>query len=348
MLVPLIVVPAFLLAGVLVASGIAKLRHPDDLAGWAELGVPAALRRKWLLRVHPWGELVLAVALVVLGGVLGVLAALACLALMSAYLWLIATALAKARRSAADPSCSCFGQPVPISSFTVVRNVWLVALAVLAVVGLGSAPALGGAVAVLALSGGWLWLGGLAAAAVTTALVLWSERGVTESVLESSDSQTRAADATESDLDELDYIRTRTPAVPVTLADGTLTDLRALSMAAPVLVMAVSPTCGPCQPVIDAVPEWRTRLPEVAIRFLLAYDPGEGAFAETTEPQSLHDAKGFVSRSFSDFGTPTAVLLGADGMLAGGPVAGYAAIEDFVAEIRASLDEFAQAAASAS
>ena len=41
----LIAAPALILAGVLVASAVGKLRHPDDLAGWAELGVPTAFRR---------------------------------------------------------------------------------------------------------------------------------------------------------------------------------------------------------------------------------------------------------------------------------------------------------------
>jgi hypothetical protein len=37
--------------------------------------------------------------------------------------------------------------------------------------------------------------------------------------------------------------------------------------------------------------------------------------------------------------TPTAVLLGTDGMLAGGPLAGSTAIEEFVADIEAQLAE---------
>ena len=57
--------PALIVVGVLLVSGIAKLRTPDDEAGWAELGVPAALRRPWLMRLHPIAEIVLAAALLV-------------------------------------------------------------------------------------------------------------------------------------------------------------------------------------------------------------------------------------------------------------------------------------------
>ena len=45
-----------LLAAVLIASAVAKLRTPDDLSGWADLGVPRALRREGLRRAHPWAE----------------------------------------------------------------------------------------------------------------------------------------------------------------------------------------------------------------------------------------------------------------------------------------------------
>ena len=49
------------MAVMLIVSGIAKLRRPDDLTGWAEMGVPKALRKQWLLVLHPWGEMALGV-----------------------------------------------------------------------------------------------------------------------------------------------------------------------------------------------------------------------------------------------------------------------------------------------
>src|SRR5690349_6696513 len=92
------------LAAVLVASGVAKLRTPDDLAGWESLGVPAAFRREWLRRIHPWGEIALGVALAVLGGWLGTLTSLVAVALMGAYTVLVARVAARAD----DASCACF------------------------------------------------------------------------------------------------------------------------------------------------------------------------------------------------------------------------------------------------
>lgn len=341
----LLLVPAFVLAGVLVWSGVAKLRHPDDLAGWGRLGVPAALRRAWLLRLHPWAELVLALALITLGGVIGALAALACLVLMIAYLWLVVRALGTARREAADATCACFGEEAPISAVTVVRNAWLVLLSALAVAGLAATPLLGGAVAAVTQTGSWPWILGVAAAAVTVVLLRWPERGSsTHPAAGGAIAGGARADGPPGAVggdagDELDYVRTRTPAVPVQLADGTTVDLRALASEKPLLILAVSTSCGACLPVIEAAPGWRELVPEVDIRLLLQHAPADGAFAERDEPQSLHDPHDYVRRSIEEWGTPTALLLGADGMLAGGPVTGDAAVERFVADIRASLDE---------
>ena len=54
MLGPLAIVAPFVMAAVLIASAIGKLRHPDDLAGWSEIGVPKPLRKEWIRRAHPW------------------------------------------------------------------------------------------------------------------------------------------------------------------------------------------------------------------------------------------------------------------------------------------------------
>ncbi len=58
------------------------------------------------------------------------------------------------------------------------------------------------------------------------------------------------------------------------------------------------------------------------MRFLLAYEPEGGRLTERSEPQSLHDPHEYVSGSLGEWPTPTAILLGADGLLAGGPVTG--------------------------
>ncbi|MDL9978283.1 MauE/DoxX family redox-associated membrane protein [Microbacterium sp. ASV49] len=322
------------LAAVLVASAIAKLRTPDDLAGWADLGVPAAFRRDWLRRLHPWGELVLGLAVALLGGWLGLLAALAAVALMLVYAVLVARVAARAD----DTSCACFGARKRVTRVTVARNVWLTVLAVASTAVIWTTPLLGGA-----LSAGipdWSWLVALAVAGVTTAFVLWPDEAEDATKATDagglSDAMARAIADAQGD-DELDYIRTRTPAVPVTLADGSIVNLRTLSMTRPILLLAVSSTCGVCEPVYVKRDEYRQLLPEVDVRLLLTVSSDESGWTETTEPQSLHDVGGYVRGSISDWATPSAVLLGGDGLLAGGPVTGHEAIDDFVGDIYESL-----------
>ena len=120
-----------ILAVVLVLSGIAKLRAPQTVAaGFRDLRVPAALDRAWLRALLPWGELVLAAALLAAPGALAPVAAIVAALLFLAYWVLIRRAL-----SFEEPvSCGCFGEASaePVSGWTLARNT------VLALVALGS------------------------------------------------------------------------------------------------------------------------------------------------------------------------------------------------------------------
>lgn len=315
----LITAPALIVAAVLLVSGIAKLRTPDDAAGWEELGVPAALRRPWLMRLHPIAELVLAAALLLLGGVLGILAAVAATLLFVVYLVMVW----QARRRTPDASCACFGARKPITGRTLLRNGWLVLLSALAAVGLSVAPSLGGVIAIPSV---WSWMLALAAVAVTFILIDQPD------TVEAAPVRVPVSD---DDLE--DYVRTRTPAVPVQLGDGSVVNLRKLASSGPILLLAVSDTCGACTPVIENAPHWRELLPEVSVRLLVRSTPDQSTLTSTEEPQTLHDPDDYVRGSIAEWPTPTAVLLGIDGLLAGGPVTGSDAIEEFVGDVYESL-----------
>ena len=233
MLGPLAIVAPFVMAVVLFASAIGKLRHPDDLAGWSEIGVPKPLRKEWIRRAHPWGELALGVALVLLGGILGLLAALVAVALMAAYLWLVWRAVARAD----DASCACFGVRKRVTKVTVARNAWLTLLAALTAAVIWMTPTFGGAVAAAAALSAWLWLLATAIAVVTALFVVWPEGGDEEPVASTPPAYVAGAD----DDEELDYIRTRTPAVPLTLADGTTVNLRTLTSASAPAAVGLAP-----------------------------------------------------------------------------------------------------------
>src|SRR5690606_34007950 len=74
----------------------------------------------------------------------------------------------RAKQRTPDASCACFGARKPITTRTLLRNGWLVALSLLAVFGLGAAPLIGG---VLSMPGAWPWILALAAVAVTLILI---------------------------------------------------------------------------------------------------------------------------------------------------------------------------------
>lgn len=326
-------IAAAVLAVVLVVSAVGKLRSPSRSAeAFRDLRVPAPLRHRAVVEALPWGELLLAVLLVTAGGTLAVVAAVAAALLFAAYLALVVRALG----FETPVDCACFGEFAPgrVTRRTVVRNAWLLALAVANLV-LVVGPA--GGVSVLgrlSTGGAWAWPVAAGAAALTTWLVTAPTPG--------AGAPSAAAPASGPPTDEDgDYVRMRTPALPVQLADGTETDLRQLSTERAQLLLFVSEGCGSCEDVIDAAPRWRTELPAVDVRVVVTVAPGDGALSSTDEPQTVHDPRERLRASFGFWGTPSALLLGADGLLAGGPVTGSAAVPEFVDEIREQLGALA-------
>lgn len=326
-----IIVP-LTLAVVLGSSGVGKLRTPDDLAGWRALRVPTVLTRAWLVRVHPLVEIGLGVGLLVLGGGPGAVVAFAALVLMLAYTWLVWRTL----RSGRQAQCACFGARATVTRRTLARNSWLAMVAILAVPAAWSQPILGGVVAGLA-SGGVEPLSGVAAAvltAVTALLVAASSQGSDAPAPGLSEGgETSAAAAAELG----DYLRERTPAILVTQADRSRLSLRELSRSRAVLLLCVSERCSGCSEVIAHAPQWRSRLEALEIRVLTQTAPELSRLTSLTSPQTLHDPDDDVGHALGLLGRPAAVLLGADGMLAGGPVAGFTAIEDLVRQIQDQL-----------
>lgn len=141
--------------------------------------------------------------------------------------------------------------------------------------------------------------------------------------------------------DELDYLRSPIPPGLLRDADGELVPLRSFTAGRAVLLIWVNPGCGPCERILTALPAWRERLdPLVAVHMVLPR-PLAGIAQPDLErlgPGPMEDVHSTLAETLSMRGTPTAVLLGADGMLAGGPVAGGDEVSDFVEEIIEQLD----------
>ena len=82
---------------------------------------------------------------------------------------------------------------------------------------------------------------------------------------------------------------------------------------------------------------WRELLPQLEVRLLTSVHPD--SLPEDLRPEGAvaYDHVGLVQSALDLSGSPSAVLLGADGLLAGGPVHGLEEIEAFVTDIADQL-----------
>lgn len=114
---------------VLLVSGIAKLRSPDDVdRAFAQLPVPALLDHPWLRRGFPWAEIVLALALLLLSDTWWLVAGAVTSVLFLVYLALVGVAVARGE----EVYCGCFGSLFAdrVTRRTVARNIVLLMVAV--------------------------------------------------------------------------------------------------------------------------------------------------------------------------------------------------------------------------
>lgn len=316
-----------LLALVLVVSGVAKLVNLSTAQdAFVSLRLPTFLVRLRAPQILPFAEIVLAIALLVTSGPLAVLVAVAALCVFVAYLVVIVRALGFDE----SVTCSCFGKLGlgAVDRFTAVRNAILVALAVLTLV-----DATHGHSVVHRMSqfngGQWLWLGGVLAAIILTWLIA-GDRG--------DDAPTAAPNHSAGDTDE--YLRAPIPFGRLRRPDNETVTFRALARSEAVLLLYVSPTCGSCVQVIEKARTWQRETDAVHTYLVLPMAP-------TSTPHGLADPEDFdllfdpESEMYNLFqtGTPTAILLGADGYLAGGPVVGFEPVAELLDDILAQLGE---------
>lgn len=321
-----LVLPPLLLAGLLVLSGLAKLRHVEETrSAFAQLRLPSALTRSSAPRVLPWGEIALALALLAVPSPAAVVVAGAALVLFVAYLVVVVRALGFDH----PVTCSCFGRLGlgEVTRRTAARNALLVLVALLA---LWSATEQGSVLGRLvdASTTTWGWL----ALVVLTVAVVVATFGGTKGV-------TPAPAAATDEADGADYERQALPFGVVEDESGRTRTLVELASGGAVLLVFVSPGCAPCAAAIEQVPRWDDALGPVAVRAVISLPVDKAlAAAPGLAGRVLHDPQATLSRTFG-IGTPAAVLLGGDGLLAGGPVTGSEAVSDFVAQVRDELVE---------
>ncbi|MGJ6980570.1 MauE/DoxX family redox-associated membrane protein [Aestuariimicrobium soli] len=324
------------LAGVLALSAVAKLRDRSSTRSATRLlRLPRLLQAPWVAVALPVGELLLAALLLATPAPLVVVPAVAALVLFVVYLAVIARAL----RFDPRPDCSCFGRigDQRVSAKTLVRNLLLVALAGWFVV--DTWPA--GTSVPGALSGfgsddvGWL-LAAMLAGAVTV-LVLLPAPG------SSAPRLTPGPVPTVEPEGPLDYLRTPFPPATLLTHDGQPRSLADLTREAAVLLIGMDCTCGSVAEVAQRLPEWRSRLAPVRLVVFTPAEPTPLRRAFDLPPDDLLlDHQYHLWNQWNLVrGMPAAVLLGADGLLAGGPVTGPALVTDFVTAVIEQLDEAA-------
>ena len=325
-----------LLSITLLISGLAKLGAREGTQdAMRSLRLPLPTMHASVASVLPVTEIVLALAIWIPAPPLQVLLTGLVAALMLTYLVIIARALTFEEQV----HCSCFGTLASptVSRTTLVRNVLLSVLGLLAVVAAAS-----GAMTTLLVQApmGLIGLGiALLIAIALTAATIGGSVAETDADAATAAS-TAAADADEDEL--LDYERSPIPAAVLQQPDGRLITLTQLTAQRAALLVFVTEGCGPCERVLDHAEEWIGELEQtLQVRFVFSrpLDQLRERTTDRVEGHALHDLQFTARTALGGTSAPSAVLLGADGQLAGGPVNGGSAVIEFVQEIREQLAE---------
>jgi len=331
------VVAPLVLAGVLAFSAVPKLGQGGTLRKIIRnLHLPQWILPEPLARAIPGLELALAAGLLAPWVPIFALVAAASLVLMSVYWALIARGLTITPR----PSCGCFGQAGDhrVSGRTLLRNTLLVAASVAAL-----ALALSGRTVWSLLStaptGDWLWLALTALACLVTALVLGGLGNRAEPApghaLAMLEEHTPPSGQPDPTADPEDYVRTVTPLLVLHEPGVGPATLVELSAERAQLLVFVNCYCVSTLEVLGRVEGWDARLGLVDVRLVLSV-PVNDALAPYPQG-TLVDHAGLAWAGLGLTTSPSAVLLGADGYLAGGPVSGSRAVEQLVDDIEETL-----------
>lgn len=325
-----------LLSITLLISGLAKLgARGGTQDAMRSLRLPLPTMHASVASVLPVTEIVLALAIWIPAPALQVLLTGLVAALMLTYLVIIARALTFEEQV----HCSCFGTLASptVSRTTLVRNVLLSVLGLLAVVAAAS-----GAMTTLLVQApmGLIGLGiALLIAIALTAATIGGSVAETDADAPTAPAPA-AADPDEDEL--LDYERSPIPAAVLQQPDGRLITLTQLTAQRAALLVFVTEGCGPCERVLDHAEEWIGELEQtLQVRFVFSR-PLDQLRERTTDRvtgYALHDLQFTARTALGGTSAPSAVLLGADGQLAGGPVNGGSAVIEFVQEIREQLAE---------
>lgn len=332
-----------LLAGVFALSGVTKLADPEgSRRAVVGFGIPERFAPGAGVAL-PLAELALAILLLPVAT--GWWGALGALLLLLGFLAGIGYNL----RAGRTPDCHCFGKlhSEPIGVPTLVRDGLFAAAAAFVVFG-GWGDAGASAIGWYGELSTWERVLTVVAALLVAAaaaqgwllLQMVGQNGRLLTKLEAIDGRLDGLNAPPAPAQP-------TPAAPAGLAVGspapgfsldgihgetqTLDALRARGN--PVLLVFSSPTCGPCNALMPDVARWqREHGGRLTIAVIAAGEPAANRAKAAAHGLTnvLLQADQDVAQRYHALGTPTAVLVGADGRIAAAPAAGADAIRELV------------------
>jgi thiol-disulfide isomerase/thioredoxin len=337
-----LVIARLTLAAVFAVAGGAKLADlPGSRAAMAGFGLPLRLATP-LGTVLPCTELAIAVLLLPAETATG--AGIAALVMLALFSLAIAVSMARGRA----PECHCFGQihSKPAGPQTLARNLLLAAVAAFAAfAGAGAQPAIGEVAGAIdagtwALMGGGLALAILIGSGIALLLSLLRRNGLLLLRVEAleatlAEHEIPIPDAPAPEAEGL-RVGSEAPEFELARIEGgvaTLTSL--LSGGSPALLVFTSPRCGPCEGLMPKIAAWQRELAAELTVAVIAEGSREENRAKL-QPLGLGNVlvqEGTdVAGRYLAYGTPSAMLVGADGLIASGLAAGADSISALVAE----------------
>ena len=309
-----------LLAAVFATAAGTKLLDPlGSRRALADFGVPERALPAAVLLL-PFAEAAAAVALVPRPTALwGALAALVLLGIFVA-------GIANAMRRGQAPDCHCFGQlhSAPAGRATLARNAALAAFAVVVLLE-GPGPALDGWVG--ARTAAELVAVGLGAAAAVLA-------ALSVRLLLENRQLRRAVAAAPTAVRPGLPIGVAAPAFGLRRVSGeTVTLEQLLTRGRPLALIFVSPDCGPCQTLFPEVERWQAALADrltVAIVSQGTPEENRPVIEKHGISKVLLQEDSEVMTAYQLQGTPSAVVVSREGMIASNAAAGAFAVEALI------------------
>jgi len=329
-----------ILAAVFLLAGATKLVNLDGFRKvLPEFGVPSILARPVAV-VLPAFELILALALI--AAKLAWYASCAALGLLVIFIFAAGFAMWRGRK----PDCNCFGQlhSAPVGLSTVIRNVFLaaVALSLIAAGRVHSGPEL------------WTWLGSLPGNQRKSAIVggciifVCFLLIVDRARPESSDAesippyeeppQTQSEEPAPGRFPAASGIGlpTGTPAPEFELPSlsGETQSLRSLRDGGrKVLLIFSSPYCDPCSALVPELIRWMREIENLPAIVLVSRGSAKDNLSKLKgfEPSRVllqHEFE--VSEAYDSISTPTGILISADGLIESGLAVGRDAIRQLM------------------